>query len=590
MPELTRFYSNTLEIQRTVSNLSIGVCNDLAMFVVVYTSARNIIRVGNDMKSLTVTARLGVLIVLPLIALLLIVGLSIKGFGDINAGIGRIYDDRVVPLVQLKAIADDYAVLVIDAVNKADHNIISPPEALDQITKANKHIDQNWTAFIATELTDEEEDLARDAKKLFDDANQAIKEVEATLRSMGGKNNGELAKHNGPLYEQIDPISEHITALIELQLRVAKEEYNAATLLYDNSYLTFIVLSVFTFIGVSLLGYLVSQSITHPLNILRTVIEKTQRESDLTLQVQIISNDEIGKVAVAYNHLMGQFKSVIKGMHESNRQLAHEATCMATITEKTKVGAGRQQQETESVAAATTEMSQTVDEVARNASQAADAAQRADEQANEGNRLVGGMKDSTNQLAGQLSEAGAIVNRVESDSNAIGAVLDVIRGIAEQTNLLALNAAIEAARAGDQGRGFAVVADEVRSLAQRTQESTEEIQNMIQQLQGGSIEAVAAMKVGQDQVQSTVDLANLTGEALSSINEAIVLIRDMNTQIATATEEQAAVSQEITSNVVSISDVSNASVEAMVQLSVSSQDLTKIAQQMEKDISQFKIS
>lgn len=541
------------------------------------------------MKSLTVTARLGVLIVLPLMAILLIVGLSIKGFGDINAGIGRIYDDRVVPLVQLKSIADDYAVLVIDAVNKADNNIISPTEALDQIDTANKRIDEKWAEFIATELTSEEERLASDAKALFENANQAIKEVEATLKSMSGSNNGELGKHNGPLYKQIDPISEHITALIELQLREAKEEYNAATLLYDNSYLTFIVLAIFTLLGVSLLGYLVSQSITHPLNILRTVIEKTKRDSDLTLQVQVISNDEIGKVAVAYNHLMGQFKGVIEEIHKSNKQLADEATCLAEITEKTKEGAGRQQQETESVATATTEMSQTVDEVARNASQAADAAKNADERASEGNRLVVEMKESTNQLAGQLNDAGVIVNRVENDSNAIGAVLDVIRGIAEQTNLLALNAAIEAARAGDQGRGFAVVADEVRSLAQRTQESTEEIQGMIEQLQGGSNEAVAAMKLGQDQVQSTVDLANLTGEALSSINEAIILIRDMNTQIATATEEQSSVSQEISSNVVNISDVSHASVQAMDQLSASSKDLTKMAQQMEQQVSQFKI-
>jgi len=542
------------------------------------------------MKNLTVAARLGVLVVLPLIALLLIVILSINDFGKINAGIGRIYDDRVVPLARLKIIADDYAVLVIDAVNKADHRMISPAEALNQISKANQRIAKNWKAYIATTLTKEEQKLANEAKQLFNNANQAIEQVEVTLRSMGVSNNGELIKHNGPLYKTIDPISEKITALIELQLDVAKEEYDAATLLYEDSFFSFIFLSLITLLAVAVLGYWVSRSVTHPLNILRTVIQRTQRESDLTLQVQVNSNDEIGKVAVAYNHLIHQFKGLIEGIHASNMQLAHEASCLAQITEETKIGVGRQQQETESVATATTEMSQTVDEVARNASHAANAAQSADEQASEGNRLVADMRGSANQLASQLGEAGLIINRVETDSNAIGAVLDVIRGIAEQTNLLALNAAIEAARAGDQGRGFAVVADEVRSLAQRTQESTTEIQDMIQQLQGGSSEAVSAMKQGQEQVQSTVKMANLTGDALTRISEEIILIRDMNTQIATATEEQAAVSQEITSNIVSISDVSNASVEAMVQLSVSSQDLTRMALQMEKDISQFKIS
>lgn len=542
------------------------------------------------MKDISVTARLGILVVLPIIALLLIVILSIRGFGEINAGIGRIYDDRVVPLTRLKAIADDYAVLVVDAVNKADHNIITPAEALSQISKAKKHIDKNWQAYIAHKLTDKEQQLANEAKKLFANADQAIRQVEATLISMGSRNNGELIKHNGPMYKTMDPISDKIAALIELQLEVAKQEYDAANRVYDESVFGFIALSLFSFLGVAALGFWVSKSITHPLNTLRTIMERTQKESDLTLQVNITSNDEIGKVAIAYNHLTRQFKKIIESIHESNKKLAHEATCLAQITEQTTIGAGRQQQETESVATATTEMSQTVDEVAQNASQAATAAQSADEQAGEGNRLVTDMLGSTNQLADQLSGAGTIINRVESDSNAIGAVLDVIRGIAEQTNLLALNAAIEAARAGDQGRGFAVVADEVRSLAQRTQESTAEIQSMILQLQGGSNEAVEAMKQGQEQVQSTVKMANLTSEALTSIGKAIIVIRDMNTQIATATEEQSSVAQEITTNVVNISEVSRASVEAMDKLSQSSQDLTKMAKDMSLQVAHFKIS
>lgn len=541
------------------------------------------------MKNFTVSMRLGGLVILPLVVLLIIVTLSIKDFGAINAGIGRIYDDRVVPLAQLKSIADDYAVLVIDAVNKADHNIISPAEALVQINKADERIAQNWHLYISTTLTSEEEKLANEAKSLFTAADQAIKQLKTTLSSMGSSNNGELIKYNGPLYQTIDPISEKITELIELQLRVAKQEYDAATELYDSSTFSFIILSLLAFLGVAILGFWVTRSITHPLDILRNVIKRTSRERDLTLKVKVISNDEIGQVAVAYNNLMAQFKELIESIHESNKHLANEASSLAQVTEQTKLGAGRQLEETESAATATTEMSQTVEEVARNASQAANAAQSADEQAGEGNRLISDMIDSTNKLSDQLGEAGVIINRVETDSNAIGAVLDVIRGIAEQTNLLALNAAIEAARAGDQGRGFAVVADEVRSLAQRTQESTEEIQSMIQQLQNGSNEAVTAMKQGQDQVHSTVNMANLTGEALTSIGEAIIMIRDMNTQVATATEQQAAVSQEITSNVVNISEVSRSSAEAMEQLSTSSQELTKMAQKMDLQVSQFKV-
>ncbi len=539
------------------------------------------------MNNFNVTIRLVILVVMPLIALLLIAGMSIRGFGEINAGIGRVYDDRVVPLAQLKSIADDYAVLVIDAINKADNNIISSAEALSQIKTAKERINNNWQLYTNTQLTQEEQRLVNDAELLFNTANQAIRQVQTTLNNMGTNNNGELKRYNGPLYRSIDPISEKITALIELQLDVAKKEYDAATQVYQDSSFRFIFLSLLALIIVAAFGYWVSRSITQPLNILCSVMEKTQKESNLTLRVKTISNDEIGKVALAYNHLMKQFKELIEGIQISNKELANEANCLAQITQQTDQGMSRQQQETESAATATTEMSQTIDEVARNASQAADAAQSADQQANEGNRLVASMMHSTTQLADQLNEAGLIINRVETDSNAIGAVLDVIRGIAEQTNLLALNAAIEAARAGDQGRGFAVVADEVRGLAQRTQESTEEIQTMIQQLQNGSNEAVTAMKQGQDQVQSAVATAGHTSDALTSISDAIILIRDMNTQIAIATEEQSSVSQEISSNVVNISDVSRNSVEAMKQLSTSSQDLTNMAKKMDMQISQF---
>lgn len=542
------------------------------------------------MKNLTVTMRLGTLVILPLVVLLLIVSLSLIGFGKINQGVGRIYDDRVVPLTQLKTIADDYAVLVIDAVNKADNNIISPAAALQQIYKADKRIATNWQAYTSTNLTNEENILVNEAKQLFTAANQAIKQVEATLAEMGTVNNGALAQYNGQLYKTIDPISEKVTELIELQLAVAKQEYDMATIVYDENSSRFIFLSLFAFLGVAVLGTWVSKSITQPLEILRNVIEKTQQESDLTLRVKVLSSDEIGKVATSYNRLIHQFKELIEGIHQSSDHLANEANSLALITEQTKEGTGKQQQETESAATATTEMSQTVEEVARNASQAANAAQSADEQASEGNRLVSDMMKSTQQLADQLSKAGVVINRVETDSNTIGAVLDVIRGIAEQTNLLALNAAIEAARAGEQGRGFSVVADEVRSLAQRTQESTEEIQGMIKQLQDGSNEAVAAMNLGQEQVKNTVDMANHTGAALTRIGESIMLIRDMNTQIATATEEQAAVSQEITSNVINISDVSRASTEAMNKLSLSSQDLTQMAKAMDKQLNQFKIA
>ncbi len=216
-----------------------------------------------------------------------------------------------------------------------------------------------------------------------------------------------------------------------------------------------------------------------------------------------------------------------------------------------------QKDEVDKVATAMTEMSATVHEVARNATEAAEAAQRADEETTKGKMVVSQAIEAIDLLANEVNDAAQVIHRLEQDSDEIGAVLDVIRGIAEQTNLLALNAAIEAARAGEQGRGFAVVADEVRTLAQRTQQSTQEIQNMIERLQSGAQDAVKAMEQGRSRAQVGVEQAAEAGTSLETIAQAVGTISDMNTQIATAAEEQSVVAEEINLNIVSISDMAD---------------------------------
>jgi methyl-accepting chemotaxis protein len=192
-------------------------------------------------------------------------------------------------------------------------------------------------------------------------------------------------------------------------------------------------------------------------------------------------------------------------------------------------------------------------------------------------------------LAKDVEEVADVIQKLESDSNNIGGVLDVIRGIAEQTNLLALNAAIEAARAGEQGRGFAVVADEVRTLAQRTQQSTEEIQHMIEQLQSGANNAVQAMKLGRDRAESTVQQAMQAGESLDAIKAAVGTITDMNTQIASAAEEQSAVAEEVNRNIINISDVAIKTTENVNETAEASAKLSQMAMQFSSLVHQSKL-
>ena len=245
--------------------------------------------------------------------------------------------------------------------------------------------------------------------------------------------------------------------------------------------------------------------------------------------------------------------------------------------------------ETEQVATAMNEMSATVAEVTQNATSAADATNTADVEAKTSNEVVQSSMQAIEQLSSEIQNAATVIKDVESDSEKIGSVLDVIKGIAEQTNLLALNAAIEAARAGEQGRGFAVVADEVRSLASRTQQSTTEIEEMIVRLQTGSRTAVEVMEKSQEQANISVDQSKEASHSLHVITKSVGIINEMNTQIATASEQQSATTEEINSNINNISHLAEDNATGANQTNLAANQVAELAEQLTQLVKQFKI-
>ncbi len=290
-----------------------------------------------------------------------------------------------------------------------------------------------------------------------------------------------------------------------------------------------------------------------------------------------------------FNHFIDEIDQTMKKVQQAASHLNSATEEMMGISAQSDQSMQRQHTEVDQVATAINQMTATVQEVARNATAAATAAGAADVQANEGRKVVTQTIDAIETLASRVEQAAEVINRVHSHTEEIGMVLEVIKDIAEQTNLLALNAAIEAARAGEQGRGFAVVADEVRTLASRTRKSTEEIHSMIEQLQSGAKEAVSVMEEGREHAKYGVEQTSHTGEALDEITAAVSTINDMNTQIASAAEQQSMVAEEINKNIVNISQVAAQTAEGVRQGATASQGLESLATEMRLLVDKFQV-
>lgn len=358
---------------------------------------------------------------------------------------------------------------------------------------------------------------------------------------------------------------------------------------HANSVIIFagVLMVILFIIGISLI-----RSITRPLtatvNAMRDISEG-QGEGDLTVRLPVEGNDEIAGLTRYFNSFVSTMNKVMSQVNGASSAVSNAAEELSAITNEGSQNIAQQANETDQMAKAIRDMSDTVHRVADNAGQAAAGASEADQEAQKGKRQVENAIEAINTLVGQVQGTAQEIERLRTDSENIGTVLEVIRGIAEQTNLLALNAAIEAARAGEQGRGFAVVADEVRTLAKRTQDSTDEIQAMIEQLQGAANDAVSSMDTSLKSTQRTVEIVNEAGGSLDSILAAVESIRGMNETIARSAEEQSLVAEEINRSVGNIVSLSQVSAESTQRVNHSSDELAAESEKLHNLVQQFKI-
>ncbi|ETF06945.1 chemotaxis protein [Pseudomonas moraviensis R28-S] len=384
--------------------------------------------------------------------------------------------------------------------------------------------------------------------------------------------------------EQVDQESKTMdkimSGLMDTQQRLAHEDQHSA-------FIQMAVLTALALVIGLLASVVISRQITAPLA-LTVDLARRIAKGDLTVQARSARKDELGDLQNAMQEMAQNLNTLVQGIGNGVTQISTSAEKLSAMSEQTSAGVRQQKSEVDQVATAMHEMASTVQEVARNTTDASAAATLADQQARHGSTVVKQATVQISELAMAIEELGGAMNVLTQDSEQIGKVIDVIKAVAEQTNLLALNAAIEAARAGEQGRGFAVVADEVRSLAQRTQDSTKEIEALIVTLQQGTQAAATLMTSSRERTLDTVVLAQKAELAITEINQSIGTIQEMSLQISAAAEQQSAVADEINRSIVSVRDVADQSAVASEESAAATIELASLGQDLQRMTAHFR--
>jgi methyl-accepting chemotaxis protein len=472
-----------------------------------------------------------------------------------------------------------------DALTQGDVDIVgneinnSYKEGNNAIIDVMNELNNNGVTDIADELSSLQSDIndiIAGGENIFTQKQQQLAAIAAATEKLL-KAEQEIDNANAILAQQVDLANK---TTVEASKQVDSAIASGTTL-------TIIIALVSIVAAVGITWFTVI-SITRPLSKVNEMLNIVA-SGDLSRKLDESGKDEFAQLAKNCNLLIDSLRNLIQSIVSRSTQLAAAAEQTSAVTAQSTTAIEEQRNQVEQAASATTEMSSTSQSVLSSANDALGEIKQADDEAERVKTISERNRATIELLANEVESASQVINKLQQDSASIGGILDVIRGIAEQTNLLALNAAIEAARAGEQGRGFAVVADEVRTLASRTQESTQEIQNMIEVLQTGAEKAVSVMSTGKTQAANCVEQSEEADKALETITHAVHEAFDRSSQIATAAEEQSVVAHEISENLESIVAIAEQTTAGSQQTASSSSEVARLSEELQQSVQEFKI-
>jgi methyl-accepting chemotaxis protein len=536
--------------------------------------------------SLTVRAKLIAMILVPLIFTSGMALFASNQLANISALVQQINTQRLAPLQNLNQISNLYSKWVIDTAHKARAQMLLWSDAKLELNTTLEQITSQWQAYKKHQLEPAEQKILAEGEQAFVLAEQTANKLKQLVAEESSYGIGGFIDLD--LYPGFEPILSLVQSLVNLQSQMAEESANAANTMAEQArFALFTTLVILTLI-IFTIGLWLYKGIQRPLRAMLSTITDVERSRDLSLRVNLSSDDEFGDMGRRFDRMMNTLCQTISDLQSVGETMHTVSFELLNVNQLTMKEATEQRSEIHAMSNEVGEVNSSANSVLQNIDDALQATRHADTIAREGSERVKQTILGIESLSAQVESTARDVQSLQAEGDSIGLVLDVIKSIADQTNLLALNAAIEAARAGDQGRGFAVVADEVRQLAKRTTDSTLEIQEIISKLQLGIDQAARQMDKGKLSAEESVNQARTSGEVLETLQEAFTTILASSKMIAGSAQQQLNVCEEVNVRADHIDAMAQSTVSLSLKAEQTGQNVVAISKQLDTALSVFK--